>query len=201
MVATLSMKNIFFVIVSMVLMVSCGKRDGFEFIETQSRELRLENKLITFQDLQNRIIVPHCISCHKRSGTEEGIEKWIIAGDPENSKMFKVIRDGTMPKKADPLSTADLEFVRQYIIDLATIRNLETVDFDILKNEILVPHCLNCHKRADNEEGIQRWIDPNDPMSSRLLQAVVEGKMPKKAAPLNEEQQSIIIKYLNNFLK
>src|SRR5690606_19874620 len=183
------MKATISIIITTLLLISCGKRDGFEFIETHGNDLQLEHeKLLTFQDLRNRILVPHCITCHKRSGTEEGIEKWVIAGDPENSKIFKVIRDGSMPKKADPLSTADLEFVRQYIIDLATRRNLETIDFVTLKNEILVPYCLNCHKRMDNEENLKRWIDLNNPLNSRLLQAVIEGKMPKNGPPLDTEE-------------
>ena len=140
------------------------------------------------------------MTCHKRSDTEQGIEKWVVAGNPEASKLFLVIKNGSMPKKADPLPLSDVEFVRQYIIDKEKLRALEVIDFLTLKNEILIPHCLNCHKKMDNEEGLQRWINPNEPMKSRLLQAVVEGKMPKNSPALAIDDQRIIIKYLNNFL-
>ncbi|MFA5582574.1 MAG: hypothetical protein WDA09_00035 [Bacteriovoracaceae bacterium] len=196
------MKNLLIIFIAGLVLISCGKRDGFEFKETLGNDFQLEEeRLLTFEDLKRRILAPHCMTCHKRSGTAEGIEKWIIAGDPENSKLFKVIKDGSMPKKADPLPIADLEFVRKYILDLATIRNLETIDFVTLKNEILVPYCLNCHKKMDNEESLKRWINMSDPMNSRLLQTVVEGKMPKKGPPLNDSELMLIKKYLNNFLK
>jgi len=198
MIAIRPMKDFIFTLTLLGLLVSCGKRSGLEFLETQNFDL--QEKHLSFNDLKERIIVPHCLTCHKRSGTEEGIEKWIVPGDPENSKIYQVIKNGTMPKKAEPLSTADLEFVRQYIMDIPKVRAQLTVDFETLKNEILVPHCLSCHKRMDNEESLKRWINTEAPMKSRLLQAVLEGKMPKNAAPLTKNDQNIIIQYLNNFL-
>lgn len=193
------MKNTIITLLILTLFVSCGNRGGLEFLDSQNLDLQQE-ELITFEDLKNRIITPHCINCHKRSGTEDGIKNWVIAGDPENSKLFKVIKDGRMPKNSDPLPSSELEFVRLYIMDMAKTRVLETVDFNTLKNEILAPHCLSCHKRMDNEESLMRWVNVTDPMSSRLLGVVKEGKMPKNAAPLSINEQNMIIKYLNNFL-
>lgn len=192
------MKTLIFTLF-LTLLMSCGKRGGLEFIESQDLGLEQE-KLLTFDDLKNRIIAPHCMGCHKRSGTEDGIKNWVVPGDPESSKLYQVIKSGQMPKKADPLPTTEVEFVRQYILDMASARVLETVDFDTLKNEILAPHCLTCHKRMDNEESIMRWVNVSEPMKSRLLGVVIEGKMPKNGTPLTSREQNIIKKYLNNFL-
>lgn len=199
MIKAFPMKMILLFLCICSVILSCGKREGFEFSEATNLGLDGE-KYLTFDDLKSRILIPHCISCHKKSDTEDGIKNWFIPGQPENSKLYLVIKDGRMPKKADPLPTSELEFVRKYIIDALEQKKLSTVDFNTLRNEILIPHCLSCHKRMDNEENITKWINLKSPLESRLLQAVVEGKMPKKADPLSINEQNIIRRYLNNFL-
>lgn len=196
------MKNLVLLIISGTILISCGKKSDLIFIDRSSVPVRIQKEeLVTFDVLNQHIITPHCISCHKKSGTEEGIAKWVVPGEPEQSKLFNSVKEGRMPKKASPLPLADVELIRQYIVDLPKIRRLEKIDFETLKNEILVPHCLSCHKKMDNEESLQKWVNHNEPMKSRLLQSVIEGKMPKKGEKLVASEIELIIKYLNQFIR
>ncbi len=196
------MKNLVLLIISGTILISCGKKSDLIFIDRSSVPVRIQKEeLVTFDVLNQHIITPHCISCHKKSGTEEGVAKWVVPGEPEQSKLFNSVKEGRMPKKANPLPLADVELIRQYIVDLPKIRRLEKIDFETLKNEILVPHCLSCHKKMDNEESLQKWVNHQEPMKSRLLQSVIEGKMPKKGEKLVASEIELITKYLNQFMK
>ena len=179
----------------LTIISSCGNnRSGLEFSERFTDNLEID-KLLRFEDLKSRIIEPHCLTCHKRSGTEDGIAKWVVPGNPEESKLYQVIKDGRMPKKAAPLSTADLEFVRKYILDQAT------VTFEKINSEILGPSCVSCHKRMTSEESLMKWINLDDPFNSPFYRVVKEGRMPKRADPLPESKQQLILNYLKTFVR
>lgn len=196
------MKNLLLLIISGVILLSCGKKSDLIFIDRSPNPTRIQKEeLVTFDVLNQQILTPHCISCHKKSGTEEGIAKWVVPGEPEKSKLFNSVKEGRMPKRANPLPLKDVELIRQYIVDLPKIQRLEKIDFETLKNEILVPHCLTCHQRMDNEENLQKWVDQSEPMKSRLLQSVIEGKMPKKGEKLSKTEIELITKYLNQFIR
>lgn len=104
-------------LLSLLLLLSCGKKSDL-FFEQKSLQEQQTQQLTPFAELQKHIIIPHCLKCHKKSGEEEGLSRWIIAGDPENSKLYQVIKDGSMPKSAAPLGSADVELVWQYILQL-----------------------------------------------------------------------------------
>lgn len=196
------MKNLLLLIISGAILLSCGKKSDLIFIDHSPNPTRIQKEeLVTFDVLNQKILTPHCISCHKKSGTEEGIAKWVVPGEPEKSKLFNSVKEGRMPKRANPLPLKDVELIRQYIVDLPKIQRLEKIDFETLKNEILVPHCLTCHQRMDNEENLQKWVDQSEPMKSRLLQSVIEGKMPKKGEKLSKTEIELITKYLNQFIR
>lgn len=131
--------------------------------------------------------------------TEEALlEKWIIPGKPEESRLFLVVENGKMPKNASPLSTADLEFIRNYINGLAS---KTVVTFEQIQKEVLEPSCIACHKRVTSEEALMRWINTEDPLNSKFIQVVRSGKMPKDAPPLDIDKQKLILQYLKSFIK
>ena len=196
------MNKLILLIILTTVFQSCGKKSDLIFIDNSPIPTRIQKEeLVTFEILNQQILTPHCIVCHKKSSTEEGIAKWVVAGRPEESKLFTTIKEGLMPKRADPLPLKDVELVRQYILDLVKVRRLEKIDFETLKNEVLTPYCLSCHKRMDNEESLQRWVNVDEPMKSRLLGSVLEGKMPKNGPKLSEQEIALITKYLNQFIK
>ncbi|MCM2348373.1 MAG: hypothetical protein NDI69_00035 [Bacteriovoracaceae bacterium] len=189
-----------FLLLCLFLLTACGNnRSGLEFSESISQELNV-NDAVTFAQLRTSIIDPHCLKCHKSLTSEEALAKWVVAGDVEGSKLYQVIKDGSMPKKAAPLSSAELELVRHYIEGL-TMPPQEIVNFEIIQKEILNPSCVSCHKSMTSEANLMKWINPEDPLNSRFYLSVKEGRMPKKADPLALDKQELILQYLKNFLK
>lgn len=132
--------------------------------------------------------------------TEDGISKWIVPGKPDESRFYIAVKEGTMPLGGAPLSTIDLEIVRNYIESVA-IRTASKVTFEQVKNEILTPSCLGCHRSMNTEENLMKWININDPQNSRLYLSVKEQRMPKNAPPLTEAKLKLISDYLKNFKK
>lgn len=73
---------------------------------------------ITFETLKNKILTPYCIACHKGFAEEKKLLKKVEPGDPEESELFQVVKDGSMPKDVPPLTSQELDLVRRYIVGL-----------------------------------------------------------------------------------
>ena len=73
---------------------------------------------VDFLALKSKILQPMCIKCHRAFNEEKGILKLVKAGKPDSSLLFQVVEDGSMPMGARVLTTAELELVRSYIMDL-----------------------------------------------------------------------------------
>ena len=43
------------------------------------------------------------------------MKEWVVPGSPEESILYEVIKDGSMPKKAQPLDSRYLDLVFRYI--------------------------------------------------------------------------------------
>jgi hypothetical protein len=52
--------------------------------------------------------------------TEIGFNKFLVPGEPEQTDLFNIVVEGSMPPagKGDVLTTAELELLREYIISL-----------------------------------------------------------------------------------
>jgi hypothetical protein len=70
---------------------------------------------VTFNKLKEKLLIPHCLNCHKNAGTEERLALWIQPGNFEESDLYLVIKDGSMPKNGAPLDSSYLELVIKYI--------------------------------------------------------------------------------------
>lgn len=170
---------------------SCGKRDKLTF------EVSEEHTPGTFRNLSANILETKCVSCHKNFAIEENMLKYIDGNNPDTSILFQVVKDGSMPKRARPLTTVELEMVRMYIEKVEVIRN---VSFEELRTQILEPKCLSCHKKSGDEQFVMdRWVDKKSPFSSSLYKATKSGRMPKNSEPLSVEEMKLIKGYLRTF--
>lgn len=179
----------------LILVVSCGKRSGLVFEEKLTPNISREE--VNFAALKSQVLEPHCLTCHSRMGTEEAISRWVTPGDPEKSRLFKSVESGSMPKNARPLGTRELELIRSYITKLAAPER-EIVTFDDIKAQILVPSCLQCHRRMDNETSLSTWINRENPTQSKLYLRVIDGSMPKGGSPLSSDQTELILNYIQD---
>lgn len=181
----------FFLLSILLFVTSCGKRSGLVF------EVPEEMTPGTFRNLSANILESKCIGCHDNFKIPENMLKYIDGNNPDTSRLFLSVKDGSMPKKGNPLTTLELEMVRTYIENVEVIRD---VSFAELKEKILEPKCLSCHKKAGDEEVlINRWVDKKSPFASKLYISTKNGSMPKKSHPLNPEEMKVIKGYLRTF--
>jgi hypothetical protein len=70
----------------------------------------------SFAEFKAKVLEPNkCLKCHALMRNEDAVLKYVKKGDAENSKLFKVVLDGSMPKNSPALTTAEIELVRDYI--------------------------------------------------------------------------------------
>lgn len=83
----------------------------------------------SFERLKAQVLKPHCIKCHAKLDSFEGLSQtgWIVPGSPEESRLFLSVESGSMPKRAPALGTDKLEIIRLYITSLLT-DNIEGSD-------------------------------------------------------------------------
>lgn len=177
-------------IIFMLFIVSCGNRGPLIF------EAPMEKQLNHFESFRASILETKCIGCHADFANEDNLLPYIDTNNPDESLLFQVVKDGSMPMNAAPLTTLELEMVRSYIQNLQVVK---LISFNELKTQILEPKCLSCHKKMGDEENVKRWIDLAAPMKSKLYTTTLSGRMPKNAAPLTKAEMKIIEGYLKNF--
>src|SRR5678815_1979129 len=69
------------------------------------------------------VIAKHCLACHgeeKMAGldlrTLAGAMSVVVPGDPDRSRLWQMIRDGQMPMEGEPLSDAEKQLFRDWIL-------------------------------------------------------------------------------------
>ena len=73
------------------------------------------------------------------------------------------------------------------------------VSFKEIKERVLVPHCLKCHRAMNNESFLAQWINLIDPDQSKFYLKVQSGQMPYQRQILDQELQDLILDYVRDF--
>lgn len=191
---------------------SCGLTDGksgLDFSVRVDEAVRAEE--VTFEVLRKKVL-PSCIGCHQKWTSADAFAKYIVPGKPEESQLFDSVKAGRMPKNSPALSSAQLEIVRNYIANMKVIEPVpvpmpvpetqpEAVTFSELQEKVFSVSCLPCHAKILNDEPvlIEKWVNKESPELSKLLVETESGRMPKRGAPLSEEQLTLIRNYVNSF--
>ena len=175
-------------------------------ISTES--LVADGEPVTFEVLKQKLLTPHCIACHRGAASEENVLDWVTEGKPEESDLYRVIKDGSMPKRAAALDSRYLDLVVRYIESVkatevpstptAPTTPVASGSFEEIKQKILVPHCLKCHEDVDNEKALMGWITPTKPEESPFYVSIKSGDMPQDGSPLSEEELLLVEKYITS---
>ena len=163
---------------------------------------------VNFQVLQNKVL-PKCIGCHKDWTSEEMVNRFTRENLPDQSRLFTTVQKGSMPKNSPPLSSELLEITRNYIQNIVYKAPSERplpdgpVTFDVLNEQVFKISCLPCHaaRALKDEISLQTWINREKPEESKLLTAVVSGKMPKERNFLTPNQIELIRRYVKQFAR
>jgi cytochrome c553 len=179
---------------------------------------------VSFKSLHKLVLGPSCVRCHGWAETEAGVAGFLTAGKPNESKLYTRLVDPSlgpiMPLGEAPLSNDKIELVKEYIESLAPATTTpveppvqvepeepELLTFEVLKREVLVPHCQRCHNsETDTEENFVSWTEffvtpmviPGDAENSELYQMVLSGAMPKKAPKLSSDETNMIRDFINS---
>ena len=71
---------------------------------------------VSFDEVLNKVIKTNsCTNCHAWVSVEKEFLKRVVPGEPFDSRVFKLMRNGSMPPRGNPVSTKDLELVEDYI--------------------------------------------------------------------------------------
>lgn len=210
------MKNLFFLL-SLVVLFSCGpKTSSVQYDDGKSLGLTAEE--VTYSQIKSDILKPHCISCHADVSTETGLKKWITAGDPDHSKFFTEVENGNMPKNAIPLSTKDLQLIRDYIGHMKTTASTPTntptptpnptptptpapnrISYAEVKTRILTPYgCTSCHS-VGTEAKLAKWMNTTTPEKSTFYTYTKNGSMPQGNSRVTAEDEAFILKYVQGY--
>lgn len=77
--------------------------------------------------------------------------------------------------------------------------DLKTLNYETLKNEILIPQCMSCHTWVKNDGEIAKRISFGKPDQSVLFNDVESGRMPPKGSKLMANQIEYIKFFILNY--
>lgn len=194
-------------------------KTALKFVVPKSNQDEISTESIAFEKLKSDVLVPKCLGCHKAWSNEANFQDdgRMVIGDPDNSKVFKMVKAGRMPvgkkladgtrEKVPALESAELEIMYQYIQNTTAV--YEEISFEELKTKVLEPKCIVCHKKwTSEEEFTRRNITPGNALTSKLYDSVLAPRMPKGAmnedgtyppvVPLSLVEKKLIRNYINN---
>lgn len=79
--------------------------------------------------------------------------------------------------------------------DVTNVNELNgEINFDKIKNEILTPHCIKCHKGYDDYQNVKNDI-------SKIERAIRTGTMPKNDEPLSTKKHELVLGWIKGGMK
>lgn len=168
-----------------------------------------------------RVLAQNCAACHGDTSGSAGVfglqnvshlvsAGLIIPGNPDQSRIYTVIRSGVMPTSG-PLSQADQDLIRQWIQgEVSTSAPPPPAPepeatYKYISSEILIPKCVACHSstnasggyKFDSYAGVMRAVDKTKPTESDIYKVVEDGEMPPRpGTPLSSAQQQVILEWI-----
>jgi hypothetical protein len=74
-----------------------------------------EPSSVSYTMLYQSVLQAKCLMCHQDFGTEAGLQKYIVPGDPEKSSLYEESASGSMPPGGPALPADELSMMKTYI--------------------------------------------------------------------------------------
>jgi mono/diheme cytochrome c family protein len=150
--------------------------------------------VVKFEDQVQAIFKARCVRCHgdakqtaglnvaTAAGVFRGGESGpaVVAGKPDESSLFELVRDGHMPPKGnDPLTAVELESLRRWIADGARSEGQATASAAMTEHQIiplLLLRCTACHGGRRREADLDLRTRAGMLKGGKSGPAVVPGK-------------------------
>lgn len=152
-----------------------------------------------------------CAKCHSGATPAAGIDlsgdlpdiaatKSVVRGRPSASVLFKVVRDGVMPKGAPKMSADDVATIRNWIMSLRPD-----------PRPMFASRCTGCHKGpspagsldlSGDLDALSKLPDvkfgDQGATTAVLYKRLADGSMPKNGTKLTEDELSFVKDWLNS---
>lgn len=149
-----------------------------------------------FALIKEKFFDAKCVKCHKGMATEEGIQKYVVAGKPEESSLFQSVEDDWMPKRGPKLTDEEKSMLYDYIRELAP--EPTPVSFMQMKESFFQDKCIRCHRGMADEAKLAEYIIPGNALESPLFKSVENDWMPKRGPKLTDAEKQMMIDYINS---
>jgi hypothetical protein len=73
---------------------------------------------------------------------------------------------------------------------------IEQVNFNLLRDNVLKPQCLQCHTWVNSESEVLKRITPGEPTNSILYQVLQSGQMPQSAPRLSDQSLFLVKQFI-----
>ncbi len=169
-------------VLALFLLGGCGDRSKLRFSEpAQARQQALAGK---------DVLGAKCVTCHKSFSDEERLKRMVKDKEPEETNIFIVSKEGTMPPSGPALTTEELEALRTYLSDLKQAAPV------VSGKTILANRCVSCHKGFSDEERLKRMVKNQEPEEIDLYLEAESGNMPPTGPRLTQTELKAIRDYL-----
>lgn len=111
----------FLVMIGMLMVLqSCLEAGSDEASVFQIRQpvQAAPDEVVTFEMLKSAIFDNQCLVCHAWAGNEQAVRTRIVPGQPERSRVYLRVEDGSMPIGGPELTLEQLDLLRRYIMEL-----------------------------------------------------------------------------------
>ena len=173
-----------------------------------------------FRDQALAIINQNCVGCHGETAGPKGVfnllslnhlvsSGLVVPGNPEQSKLFQVIKTGLMPMKGR-LSEIDQSTIQNWIASGDVAASKPTAPgplpptFANIESKILQVRCVMCHSgpkpkgqvSLDTYEGVMKTVDVSSPEESSIYVQTYSGMMPPRGDLLTTDEQKALLTWI-----
>lgn len=104
---TVASKTVFFISIYLSL-YSCSSE-----VEPDQKTKFPED--VGFHDIRVAILEQKCTRCHLEMASITGIQEYVVAGAPEKSDLYTIVKDGRMPPSGTKLSEGEKQAIYRWI--------------------------------------------------------------------------------------
>ena len=72
----------------------------------------------SFRKLRWQVLIPRCVRCHIGFLSKKFVDRRVVPGEPEDSKLYKMVITDRMPKKGRKLYPREKDLIYDYIMGL-----------------------------------------------------------------------------------
>lgn len=187
----------FSLLVLLILSCACGspfEKGPLTYVTSSNAAIEAE--------ITNLLGSKSCFRCHSVGQLMGGI----VPGNPDASKTFQRVADGSMPQRPlPPMPAADVTRLREYIIALAEptpTPQPQLEGYALVKEQFVDKKCVGCHAGLAKEETIPKsWLNKGSPETSKLYLSVANDRMPKWYDHATSLELQLVSDYIAEFGK